>query len=43
MGNFPMVQHFADFMDRLAAMKIRTTKFSLASGYYGLTVGVVSL
>ena len=38
-----MVQNFAVFMDRLAAAKIRTTKFSsLSSANYGLSVGVVS-
>ena len=36
-GNFRMVQNFADFTDRLAAAKIRTTSAS-----YGLLVGVVS-
>ena len=39
-GNFRMVQNFAVFVDRTAAAKIRTTKFSSAS--YVLLVGVVS-
>ena len=39
-GNFCMVQKFAVFADRSAAVKIRTTNFSSAS--YGLLVGVVS-
>ena len=30
-GNFHIVQSFADFSDRWAAMKIRTTKFSIFS------------
>ena len=38
-----MVQNFVVFVDRSAAMKVRTTNFrSLASAYYGQSVGMVS-
>lgn len=42
-GHFCMVQSFVVFMDRSAAVKIKTMKFqSLASAHYGvLSVGVV--